>query len=163
VPEALRAGLGDWVFGCDVCQEVCPWNRHAPGSDEPAFQPRDGGPMLDLMEILALDDAAFRRRFRGTAIFRAKRSGLVRSAAMALGNRPHPPAFSRLAALLGDDDPVIRDAAAWALGRWIDAGVLVAACRESLGRAAGGGRQPVSQSPVSSMSPDGSRPGPSVP
>jgi epoxyqueuosine reductase len=156
VPEALRGGLGDWVFGCDVCQEVCPWNRHAPGSDEPAFQPREGGPTLDLVEILALDDAAFRRRFRGTAIFRAKRGGLVRSAAMTLGNRPHPPAFSRLAALLADDDPVVRDAAAWALGRWIDAGVLVEECRKALGR------QPVSQSPVSSTSLDGSRPGPSV-
>jgi epoxyqueuosine reductase len=157
VPESLRAGLGDWVFGCDVCQEVCPWNRHAPGSAEPTFQPRGGSPSLDLAEILALDDAAFRRRFRGTAIFRAKRSGLVRSAAMALGSRPHPPSFSRLAALLADDDPVVQDAAAWALGRWIEAGVLVEDCREALAR------QPDSQSPVSSMSLDGSRPGPSVP
>jgi epoxyqueuosine reductase len=171
VPEALRTSLGDWVFGCDVCQEVCPWNRHAPGSDEPAFQPRGGDPTLDLVEILTLDDAAFRLRFRGTAMFRAKRGGLVRSAAMALGNHPHTPAFSSLAALLADEDPTVRDAAAWALGRWIDAGVLVEDCREVLGHAAatlggtraGVGHQPVSQSPVSSMSLDGSRPGPSVP
>jgi epoxyqueuosine reductase len=90
VEPALRAGLGDWVFGCDVCQEVCPWNRRAPGSAEPALQPRDGAGGLELASILGLDDQAFQERFRGSAILRAKRSGLLRSAAIALGTRPDP-------------------------------------------------------------------------
>jgi epoxyqueuosine reductase len=98
IPADLRAGMGDWIFGCDVCQEVCPWNRHAPGSDEPGFQPRRGEAALPLAGLLALDDSAFRARFKGSPIKRAKRSGLLRSAAIALGNRPDPTAFAELAA-----------------------------------------------------------------
>ena len=132
LPRSLREGMGDWVFGCDICQEICPWNRHAPGSNEPAFQPRDGEGSLALASLLALDDATFRRRFRDSPILRAKRRGLLRSAAIALGNRPHEPAFPALAATLEDAEPVIRGAAAWALGRWISAGVMVAAARSVL-------------------------------
>jgi epoxyqueuosine reductase len=120
---ALRADMGDWVFGCDICQEVCPWNRHAPGSSEPAFQPRGDRHALDLSELLALDEAGFRLRFRGSPILRAKRRGLARSAAIALGNHPSPPALPALARALGDEEPVVRGAAAWALGRWLAAGV----------------------------------------
>ncbi|MFM8414088.1 MAG: tRNA epoxyqueuosine(34) reductase QueG, partial [Planctomycetota bacterium] len=129
---SLRAGLGDWIFGCDVCQEVCPWNRHAPGSAEPAFQPRRGETSLSLADVLGLDEAAFRARFRGSPILRAKRRGLLRSAAVALGNRPHPPAFPALSAALHDPEPVIRSAAAWALGRWIAADVLPGEARGTL-------------------------------
>jgi epoxyqueuosine reductase len=132
VPEPRRAELDDWIFGCDVCQEVCPWNRHAPGSAEPAFQPRDGQASLPLADLLALDERGFRDRFRGSPILRAKRRGLLRSAALALGNRPHPPAFAALAAALADDDAVVRGAAAWALGRWIIAGVMPAEARAAL-------------------------------
>ena len=114
----LRPGLADWVFGCDVCQEVCPWNRHAPGSTDPAFQPRDEGATPSLAALLELDDEAFRRRFAGSPVLRAKRRGLLRSAAIALGNRPHAPSFDALAAALADEEPVVRGAAAWALGRW---------------------------------------------
>ncbi|MEI7863013.1 MAG: tRNA epoxyqueuosine(34) reductase QueG, partial [Planctomycetota bacterium] len=85
VAPGLRSGIGDWLFGCDICQEVCPWNRFAPGSGEPAFQPRQGQPALALAELLALDEAGFRRRFRGSPLGRAKRSGLLRSAALVLG------------------------------------------------------------------------------
>jgi len=123
VPAPLRPGLGDWLFGCDICQEVCPWNRHAPGSQEPAFQPRAGETSLDAVEILALDEAAFRRRFHGSPILRAKRRGLARSAALVLGNRPMPRALPALARALADPEPVVRGAAAWALGRWIEADV----------------------------------------
>jgi len=132
VSAPLRAGMGDWVFGCDVCQEVCPWNRHAPGSGDPAFQPRAGEATLDLAEILALDDGSFRRRFAGSPVLRAKRAGLARSAALVLGNRPHPPAFAALTGALADREPVVRGAAAWALGRWIAAGVVSAAARRAL-------------------------------
>jgi epoxyqueuosine reductase len=123
VPPHLRSGIGDWVFGCDVCQEVCPWNRHAPGSTEPAFQPRGNAATLDLVELLGLDEVAFRRRFKGSPLLRAKRHGLARSAAIALGNRPDPAAFPALVAALADAESIVREAAAWALERWIEAGV----------------------------------------
>jgi epoxyqueuosine reductase len=152
----LRAGMGDWVFGCDVCQEVCPWNRHAPGSSEPTFQPRDAAATLSLADLLDLDDAGFRRRFRGSAVTRAKRTGLLRSAAIALGNRPHAASFPALAAAARDADPVVREAAAWALGRWLEAGVMSDACRAALAA------HDSSHDDTSSTSADGSRPGPST-
>ncbi|NCY03248.1 MAG: tRNA epoxyqueuosine(34) reductase QueG, partial [Planctomycetia bacterium] len=118
VAADLRAGMQDWVFGCDVCQEVCPWNRHAPGSAEPAWQPREGEATLGLAGLLALDEPAFRRRFKGSPLVRAKRRGLLRSAAIALGNRPDAASLESLVGALDDVDPVVRGAAAWALGRW---------------------------------------------
>jgi epoxyqueuosine reductase len=116
----LRTGMADWIFGCDICQEVCPWNRRAPGSTEPTLQPRAGETTLSLAELLSLDEAAFRERFRGSPLLRAKRRGLLRSAAIALGNRPDPAARQALVAALDDEDAVIRDAAAWALDRYRD-------------------------------------------
>ena len=123
VPADLRSGFGNWVFGCDICQEVCPWNRHAPGTVEPALQPAADGGAVSLVELLALDAAGFRERFRGSPLLRAKRQGLLRSAAIALGNHPAPEqaAAGSLAMLrqrLADDEPVIRGAVAWALGQW---------------------------------------------
>lgn len=171
VAPDLRAGFGEWLFGCDVCQEACPWNRHAPGSAAPEFQPREGA-ALGLADLLALDEAGFRARFRGTPLVRAKRRGLLRSAAILLGNRPDVASADALVAALGDADEVVRGAAAWALGRWIEAGVLGERCRAALAawreaeRDPGVGReidQAVSvQSAVSSTSADGSRPGPSM-
>jgi epoxyqueuosine reductase len=156
IPLELRSGLGDWVFGCDVCQEVCPWNRHAPGSSEPTLQPRDGASTLSLADLLQLDEPGFRRQFRGSAIKRAKRTGLLRSAAIALGNRPHEPSFAALVAATHDADPVVREAAVWALGRWIEAGVMVEACRAAVAA------HDSSHDDTSSTSADGSRPGPST-
>jgi len=127
IDPALREGMGDWIFGCDVCQEVCPWNRHAPGSTEPTLQPRADGAgrsdgTLALADLLALDDDAFRRRFRGSPLVRAKRRGLLRSAAIALGNRPDPDAAEALVLAAADPEPVVRAAAVWALGQWRRAG-----------------------------------------
>jgi epoxyqueuosine reductase len=129
VPADLRPGMGDWIFGCDECQRVCPWNRLAPGTDEPTFQPRGGVTSLDLADLLTLDEPAFRERFRGSPLLRAKRPGLLRSAAIALGNEaPHGPgprsagAVAALAGALADPHPLVRGAAAWALGRWRSAG-----------------------------------------
>ena len=114
IPEALRPGLGDHVYGCDVCQDVCPWNvRFARTLDEPALEPR---PETDAVEMLALDDAGFRERYRGTAITRAKRRGLARNAAVVLGNRGDASALPALERAASEDpDPVVREHAAWAI------------------------------------------------
>jgi epoxyqueuosine reductase len=154
VAAALRSGLGDWVFGCDICQDVCPWNRHAPPSHEPAFQPRGGETTLSLAEILSFDDAGFRQRFKGSPILRAKRAGLARSAAIALGNRPDPATAAALGKALRDPEPVVREAAAWALGQWIEKGVEPEWARDLL--------RGYAHSSVSSTSADGSRPGAST-
>jgi epoxyqueuosine reductase len=108
----LRLGLGDWLFGCDVCQEVCPWNRKAPASAEPELQ---GCAELDLLEVLALSEEEFRRRFRGTALMRTKRSGLRRNAALVLGNSGDARALPALQRVLDDPEPSVREAARWAL------------------------------------------------
>jgi epoxyqueuosine reductase len=117
VPEELRAGVGDWVFGCDVCQEVCPWNRKALVGTEPALQPRPELESLDPVELLGLSEEEFRRRFRGTALFRSKRGGLLRNAALVLGNTGTPEALPALGRALEDGDPLIREAARWAIER----------------------------------------------
>jgi epoxyqueuosine reductase len=113
IPETLREAIGDWAFGCDVCQEVCPWNRKAPPTREPAFQPQAAFPPLE--SLLELDDAGFRRRFRGTALWRARRRGLLRNAAIALANRGAGAAA--LARAEDDPDDVVARAAAWASAR----------------------------------------------
>jgi epoxyqueuosine reductase len=115
VDETLRPAITDWIFGCDVCQEVCPWNRKAATSREPAFAPTDR--LAALESLLRLDEGAFRARFRGTALMRAKRSGLLRNVALALGNRREREAIPALRSALDDADPAVREAAAWALSR----------------------------------------------
>src|SRR5206468_562052 len=85
IPEAYREAIGEWVFGCDVCQDVCPWNRKAARAREPAFAP--AAPLGPLEALLDLDREGFHARFRGSAMWRAKRSGLRRNAALVLGNR----------------------------------------------------------------------------
>jgi epoxyqueuosine reductase len=90
IPAEHRRSVGDWIFGCDICQEVCPWNRFARLTKEPAFQPRAGLLALDPTELLALNDEAFRRRFKGSAMVRAKRRGLQRNAAVVLENQTLP-------------------------------------------------------------------------
>jgi epoxyqueuosine reductase len=117
MPRELRPALGDWVFGCDICQEVCPWNHKAPPAREPAFAPRPDLECLDLEEVLGLSEAEFRRRFRGTALMRAKRRGVPRNAAIALGNQGGPAALPALQRALSDSEPLIRDAAQWAIER----------------------------------------------
>lgn len=118
IPRDLRPGLGEWVFGCDLCQDVCPWNRKAPQSEEKQFLPQRGNNPLDLIELFDLDDETFRQRFRKSPIWRPRRRGLLRNAAIALGNRPLPAAIPALIKGLNDEEPLIRGAAAWALGRY---------------------------------------------
>ncbi len=128
IPPELRPQLGDWVFGCDICQQVCPWNeRFAAPTQEPAFAPRPGLPQPDLIEALSLTPEEFHRQFRGSPVKRTKRRGYLRNAAVALGNTaPHTPqaepAARALARTLQEDpEPLVRRHAAWALGRFPDA------------------------------------------
>src|SRR5262245_43604512 len=116
VPEDLRPGVGDWLFGCDVCQEVCPWNRRAPAGD-PALAARAELEALDPVELLGLDEEGFRRRFRGTALTRTKRRGLLGNAAVVLGNVGGPEALPALRRALEDAEPLVRESAAWAIRR----------------------------------------------
>jgi epoxyqueuosine reductase len=124
VPTELRPGIGDWLFGCDVCQDVCPWNSRAPHTREAAFEPRAGSNPIDLIRLFELDDAAFRQRFRSTPLWRAKRRGLLRNAAIVLGNGPTPEAIPALVRGLNDNESLVRGACAWALGRHPYAEVL---------------------------------------
>ena len=117
VPPELREGLGDWVFGCDVCQEVCPWNHKAPRSNEPAFAPLAELNPLELTSLFDMSETDFRKRFRKSPIWRAHRRGLLRSAAIALGNRGDASAIPALQRGSTDEDPVVREACAWALKR----------------------------------------------
>ncbi|HYL60371.1 MAG TPA: HEAT repeat domain-containing protein, partial [Candidatus Acidoferrales bacterium] len=112
IPRELRQRLGNWIFGCDICNEVCPWN----GEPAPLNVPHDLMPRLP--ELLALDDAGFSRRFTVSAVKRVKRRGLLRNAAVALGNSHNPAAIAPLARTLeGEREPLIRSHAAWALGQ----------------------------------------------
>jgi epoxyqueuosine reductase len=117
IPPELRAPMGEWLFGCDVCQEVCPWNRKAPPGAEPALWPRPDLEALDPVELLSLSEKEFRRRFRGTALLRTKRRGLLRNAAIVLGNRRDPTALPALRQALMDPEPDIQEAARWAIER----------------------------------------------
>ncbi len=164
IPRPLRAAIGPWVFGCDVCQEVCPWNgadaaarrsglerstpwlapnaaaaRRGSRVPETAIDEATGGRPADerwrrdhraapragepsrwlfppLAELVTLDERGFRARFARTPLLRAKRRGLVRNAAVALGNTGNPAATRPLAAALADAEPLVRGHAAWALG-----------------------------------------------
>jgi epoxyqueuosine reductase len=120
IPDNLRSGVGDWLFGCDICQGVCPWNHRAPLSIEPSFAPGENTNPIELAALFALDDAAFRERFRHTPLWRAKRRGLLRNAAIVLGNRPHAAAIPALIRGLNDPEPLVRGSSAWALHRYAD-------------------------------------------
>ncbi|MXY50270.1 MAG: tRNA epoxyqueuosine(34) reductase QueG [Gemmatimonadetes bacterium] len=124
IPLEYRAAMGDRVFGCDDCQDVCPWNRSAPETGLPAFAARPWNEMPDLIEMLGLTPEAFRNRFKGSPVKRTKRRGLLRNAAVALGNTKDPGAVPALADSLGDDEPLVRGHAAWALGNVGGAGAL---------------------------------------
>jgi epoxyqueuosine reductase len=117
IPMELRAGVGDWLFGCDACQDVCPWNNKTPRSEEAAFTPLPSSNPVDLAELLTLTDDAFRQRFRQTPLWRSKRRGLLRNAAIVLGNQRANGALPALMSALQDEEPLVRGACAWALGQ----------------------------------------------
>jgi epoxyqueuosine reductase len=118
IPRELRPAIGDWVFGCDICQEVCPVNRKAPAAASAAFSASEGiGPRPALLPLLDISEHQFRTRFGHTAVSRAGRSGLRRNVCVALGNLGDPSAIPALIDALDDADPLVRGHAAWALGR----------------------------------------------
>ncbi len=118
IPRELRPLMGDWVYGCDLCQEVCPWNRKAPVTEEPAFQPKPDRVFPKLVDLLLMSQEQFSQTFKGSAIKRTKRRGMARNAAVALGNAKDPATVPALRqALSTDAEALVRGAAAWALGQ----------------------------------------------
>jgi epoxyqueuosine reductase len=117
IPQELRGGIGRQVFGCDICQDVCPWNRKAPASSAPEFQPREDlvNPALDWLAQISEEE--FREKFRGSPVRRAKRNGLRRNAAVAMGNSGEERFRPVLQKLAEDEDPDIAEHAAWALDK----------------------------------------------
>lgn len=118
IPPDLRSPMGDWVFGCDVCQLVCPWNQRFAEKNTPweafRFQSEVADPALE--REIALSEEKFRRKFKGSPVKRAKRRGYLRNVAVAIGNEKMGEALSGLEQALQDPEPLIRSHAAWALG-----------------------------------------------
>ncbi len=117
IAEDLRAGMGHEVFGCDICQDVCPWNRKAPTTTAAEFQPREGLVNPALEWLAGMTDDQFREKFRGSAIRRAKRSGLRRNAVIAMGNSGDRNFGPLLEKLQLDEDPAVAESAEWAAKR----------------------------------------------
>ena len=117
IPEDLRAGMGRHVFGCDICQDVCPWNRKAPASSAPEFEPRPGLLNPALAGLAEISAEEFQKVFRGSPIRRAKRSGLRRNAIIAMGNSGNRDFLPLLDQLAADEDDSVRDSARWAKAR----------------------------------------------
>ena len=117
IADELSASVGDWMFGCDICQEVCPWNRRILHSPEAIPQPMTSLAPADLVAILGMDDQQFRQAYRQTPLWRAKRRGVLRNACLVLGNQRFQPARAALATLVDDQEELIRQAAHWALNR----------------------------------------------
>ena len=117
IPKALRPKIGNLIFGCDICQEVCPWNSKAVPTDDPAFQPRDGNLTPKLLSLIGMTQQEFSRRFKGSPIKRTKRRGFLRNVLVAIGNWGEPRAVPALKDALTDDEPLVRSHAAWALGK----------------------------------------------
>jgi epoxyqueuosine reductase len=116
IPIELRSLMGNWIYGCDQCQEICPWvRRYAQPTNETflIYEPEFAIPKL--IDLMALDDEAFRNRFRGTPIKRTKRRGLLRNVAVALGNWGNPVALPVLEQATRDHEPLIREHARWAI------------------------------------------------
>jgi epoxyqueuosine reductase len=117
IPEDLREGMGHHIFGCDICQDVCPWNRKAPISDAAEFQPRTEliNPALEWLAELGAEE--FRQVFRGSPVKRAKRTGIRRNAAIAMGNSGRQEFLPALEKLSCDEDESVAESARWAKAR----------------------------------------------
>jgi epoxyqueuosine reductase len=119
IPKELRPKMDQWVFGCDICQQVCPWNQRFAGKEEiiDAFQPLPESTQIDLQEEITLSEKDFREKFRNSPVKRTKRSGYLRNVAVALGNQGLKKSLKPLTAALQDQDAAVRGHAAWALGQ----------------------------------------------
>ncbi len=120
IPEPLRAGIGRQVFGCDICQDVCPWNREAPVTKTPELQPRAALVNPDLEWLAGLSVEEFREVFRGSPVKRARFNGLRRNVAIALGNSDDERFLPVLEELSHDEDQIVAEHARWALRRLRD-------------------------------------------
>lgn len=127
IPEPLREGVGDWVFGCDVCQEVCPWNRKPSRLASQQAEETDGQAVdgigrgfMDLLELFELNEDQFRTQFRRSPMWRTRRRGMLRNAAIVLGNIGDRSALPTLRTAAKETEPLIRDAACWAIGQILE-------------------------------------------
>ena len=123
IADKLKPGIGSWLFGCDLCQEVCPFNLGAAATTDPQFLAWKAGPELPLAEVLDLDEAGFTARFGGSPVHRTGRAGLVRNACLVAANTGRRELAGRVGALAGDPDPGVADAARWATERLGSGGV----------------------------------------
>jgi epoxyqueuosine reductase len=122
IPADLRPRMQDWIFGCDLCQQACPWNKFAAPEGDPSFRPFDfaqgkpssGSPFPDLIQLLESTPSTFHRQFKHSPIQRAKRRGLLRNAAVALGNIGDEGALATLDRASGDSEPLVQEHAQWA-------------------------------------------------
>lgn len=121
IPEEFRSAMANRIYGCDDCLAVCPWNRFAKATEEPAFLPRAELTAPKLAELLALDDAAFRALFSGSAVKRIGVDRFIRNCLYAAGNSGESALIPAVTAHVGSDDPVVADAARWAMARLEDA------------------------------------------
>jgi len=120
IPDELRSGIGDWLFGCDICQDVCPWNRKSPGTSETEFSPQSREP-TQAVEFLNMSEEEFRQRFKGTPLERTGRVALARNAAIVLGNSGDSQWESDLKKALNEGEPLVQEASRWALDQISDA------------------------------------------
>jgi len=115
IPEAMRTGIGRHVFGCDICQDVCPWNRKAPATKVPEFQPREGLVNPALAWLAEISAEEFRETFRSSPLKRTKRTGVRRNAVIAMGNSGREEFVPLLEKLCADEDAVVAESARWAM------------------------------------------------
>ena len=117
IPEPLREGIGDWLFGCDICQDVCPWNRKAPATQISEFRPDDALRGRSLQQWLSLSPEEFQAELNDTPLSRPGWQGIIRNACIVAGNSRSSELLPQLEKLSGNDDPIIREAAKWAISR----------------------------------------------
>ena len=117
IPADLRSLVNDWVFGCDICQMVCPWNRFAPAAGDEAFVSRERLPQPDLMTELEIDATTFGQKFSRSPVRRSRHGGYLRNVAVALGNVAGPEAIPALQTAADSGEPLVAEHAAWAIQR----------------------------------------------
>lgn len=115
IPQELRSKIGDWIFGCDICQMVCPWNRFAEPEGDPPLKAREGVARPQLIQELELTPEEFNKKFKDSPVKRAKRRGYLRNIAVALGNSAQPESIPALKKALEDKESIVQRHATWAL------------------------------------------------
>jgi epoxyqueuosine reductase len=118
IDNSLRSEMGDWVFGCDICQDVCPWNRKSEPTTVPEFRTTLDNSFPELTQLLTMSESDFRARFQNTPMERPQRDSFIRNAIIAAGNSNDPRLIAPLSECLNDESSLVRQTAAWALGRF---------------------------------------------